>query len=244
MANYLLYKHHVKDGPPTEVIGVAGAKNAKIRAYRIAMREKGNLDYIGIKTVTASHNMYSKYTAKVKYADGKVWYTSGRKKREMLSNGDFVSDQNPRKGEDIFAWYKGEKKPAPRKAEPKKQSDFVKNHIIVARPAPAVPVKYIIKGQRKEYPDVKSALKAARAYVTKVGRETGDAIMLTIEVIKGKESPVPIGYVRDGFFSSYQTQIISMQMAGKLRGNGPFIIYEDAYNVHVLKADGSYAAKL
>lgn len=152
MANYLLYKHHVKDGPPTEVIGVAGAKNAKIRAYRIAMREKGNLDYIGIKTVTASHNMYSKYTAKVKYTDGKVWYTSGRKKREMLSNGDFVSDQNPRKGEDIFAWYKGERKPTPKTTpKPKEQpanlmsSKFMRDHIIVARPAP-------VKGQTKKGP--------------------------------------------------------------------------------------------
>lgn len=242
MTQYIIYAQYDKSQKVIE--GSTSLKGARQKAYRAAKRYP-QAKYIAIETIKDFHTSYKVAKTRVRMAeDGKVYATVGKKKRELRSTGDYAVDTVRKKSEDIFAWYKGEKKTAPGKAEPKKQSDFVKNHIIVARPAPAVPVKYIIKGQRKEYPDVKSALKAARAYVIKIGRETGDAIMLTIEVIKGKESPVPIGYVRDGFFSSYQTQIISMQMAGKLRGNGPFIIYEDAYNVHVLKADGSYAAKL
>ena len=139
---YVLHKYYNKNGPPTETIAASNLKNAKIRAYRIAQREKENLDRIGIETLAKSHNVYHAIKIFVRYADGKVWYTSGKTKKQLLSNGKFATDIAKRSKEDIFAWYSGESKPKtvakPKVKTPTKtpQSQFLKDHIIIARPMP------------------------------------------------------------------------------------------------------------
>ena len=108
---YVLHKYYNKTGPPTETIAANNLKNAKIRAYRIAMRDKENLDRIGIETLAKSHNTYHAIKIFVRYADGKVWYTSGKTKKQLLSNGEFATDVAKKPKEDIFAWFTGESKP-------------------------------------------------------------------------------------------------------------------------------------
>lgn len=108
---YVLHKYYNKTGPPTETIAANSLKNAKIRAYRIAMRDKENLDRIGIETLAKSHNTYHAIKIFVRYADGKVWYTSGKTKKQLLSNGEFATDITKKSKEDIFAWFTGESKP-------------------------------------------------------------------------------------------------------------------------------------
>lgn len=147
---YVLHKYYNKNGPPTETIAASNLKNAKIRAYRIAMREKENLDRIGIETLAKSHNVYHAIKIFVRYADGKVWYTSGKTKKQLLSNGEFATDVVKRSKEDIFAWFTGGesvKKPKtvakPKVKTPAKtpQSQFLKDHIIIARPKPILTIK-------------------------------------------------------------------------------------------------------
>ena len=101
---YVLHKFVVGVNPPVETMSATTMKNAKIRAYRIAMREKGNLNYIGIETMAKSKNPYHKITTRVTYADGKVWYSSGKTKKQLMSNGEFVPEKARKKSEDIFAW--------------------------------------------------------------------------------------------------------------------------------------------
>lgn len=243
MAQYIIYAQY--DRSQTVIEGSTSLKGARQKAYRAAKRYP-KAKYIGIETIKDFHTPYKAARTRVRMAeDGKIYATVGRKKRELRSTGEYAVDTVRRESEDIFAWYKGEtKKP---KAVPKNtatKSDFVKNHIIVAKPAPVSPTYYRIKGEKKTYTNMSAVLKAARAYVIKVEREEGDAIILTVEIFKEGQKPVPVGYVRDGFFSRYQTQIVSMQIAGKLRGNGPFMIYEDAYGARILKSDGSFGIKL
>lgn len=122
---YVLHKYYNKTGPPTETIAANNLKNAKIRAYRIAMRDKENLDRIGIETLAKSHNTYHAIKIFVRYADGKVWYTSGKTKKQLLSNGEFATDVAKKPKEDIFAWFTG--------------GESVKKPKTVAKPKPAIP---------------------------------------------------------------------------------------------------------
>lgn len=140
---YVLHKYYSKTGPPTETIAANSLKNAKIRAYRIAMRDKENLDRIGIETLAKSHNTYHAIKIFVRYADGKVWYTSGKTKKQLLSNGEFATDVAKKSKEDIFAWFTGGepvKKPktvaktVPKTKKGPAASQFLKDHIIIARP--------------------------------------------------------------------------------------------------------------
>lgn len=182
---YVLHKYYNKNGPPTETIAATNLKNAKIRAYRIAMREKGNLDRIGIETLAKSHNVYHAIKVFVRYADGKVWYTNGKTKKQLLSNGEFAKDLSRKKSEDIFAWYTGEKP----KPKPKTQSQFVKDHIIIARPRPAgLTIKQFADKFDYYYQEMyKGRLDDSREWVDK-----GDALLSTknkwaIELIKYRQ---------------------------------------------------------
>lgn len=182
---YVLHKYYGKTGPPTETIAATNLKNAKIRAYRIAMRDKENLDRIGIETLAKSHNVYHAIKIFVRYADGKVWYTSGKTKKQLLSNGEFAKDLSRKKSEDIFAWYTGEK-PKPKKTQ---KSQFVKDHIIIARPRPAgLTIKQFADKFDYYYQEMyKGRLDDSREWVDK-----GDALLSTknkwaIELIKYRQ---------------------------------------------------------
>ena len=182
---YVLHKYYGKTGPPTETIAATNLKNAKIRAYRIAMREKEDLDRIGIETLAKSHNVYHAIKIFVRYTDGKVWYTSGKTKKQLLSNGEFAKDLSRKKSEDIFAWYTGEKP----KPKPKTQSQFVKDHIIIARPRPAgLTIKQFADKFDYYYQEMyKGRLDDSREWVDK-----GDALLSTknkwaIELIKYRQ---------------------------------------------------------
>lgn len=182
---YVLHKYYGKTGPPTETIAATNLKNAKIRAYRIAMREKGNLDRIGIETLAKSHNVYHAIKIFVRYTDGKVWYTSGKTKKQLLSNGEFAKDLSRKKSEDIFAWYTGEK-PKPKKTQ---QSQFVKDHIIIARPRPTgLTIKQFADKFDYYYQEMyKGRLDDSREWV-----DRGDALLSTknkwaIELIKYRQ---------------------------------------------------------
>lgn len=118
---YVLHKFYDKDRPPTETIATTTLKNAKIRAYRIAMRDKDKLDKITIETLAKSHNTHHAAKTTVRYSDGKVWYTSGKTKRQLLPNGEFATATVKKPKEDIFAWFTGESKPktvSPSKPKP------------------------------------------------------------------------------------------------------------------------------
>lgn len=121
-------------GVKHEVIGSSGSlKTARQRAYRAA-KKYNQAEYIGIQTIKDFHNVSKIPSMKVRMSeDGKVYMTVGKKKRTLLSNGEFARDLSRKKSEDIFAWYTGEK-PKPKKTQ---KSQFVKDRIIIARPRPA-----------------------------------------------------------------------------------------------------------
>lgn len=142
MTQYIIYAQYDKSQKVIE--GATTTKTARQRAYRAA-KKYPNAKYIAIETIKDFHTPSKIARTKVKMGeDGKVYATVGRKKRELRSTGDYATDTVRQKSEDIMAWYRGtEKKPAPKKeSKPKEQpanlmsSKFMRDHIIVARPAP------------------------------------------------------------------------------------------------------------
>lgn len=114
--------------------GATSIKGARQKAYRAAKRYP-EANYIGIQTITKYHQPYSKTTIKVKMGeDGKIYAN----KKVLMSTGEFYTDKKKTKSEDIFAWYKGESKPKPKKEQPTNimSSKFMRDHIIIARPKP------------------------------------------------------------------------------------------------------------
>lgn len=114
--------------------GATSIKGARQKAYRAAKRYP-EARYIGIQTVAKYHQPYSEIAVKVRMGeDGKVYAN----KKVLKSTGEFYTDRKKTESEDIFAWYKGESKPKPKKEQPANlmSSKFMRDHIIIARPKP------------------------------------------------------------------------------------------------------------
>lgn len=114
--------------------GATSIKGARQKAYRAAKRYP-EARYIGIQTVAKYHQPYSEITVKVRMGeDGKIYAN----RKELKSTGEFYTDRKKTESEDIFAWYKGESTPKPKKEQPANlmSSKFMRDHIIIAQPKP------------------------------------------------------------------------------------------------------------